>query len=210
MQNKNKENISLIFNYKNSVGSHLMHNKDKSEKNMGVYYVPCMDCDSRYFGETGRSLEVRIGEHKRACRLGTESNMIAKHSWDLDHRINWKESKLIYKESNIGKRRVVEGALIGLFDTFKNNKAFTQEDSITNWLICKSLNIDVSSFSITPSAQALSLSSAQVLGDVASSSNAGTDAVNEESSNDSTIIRTSNEQLPRRSARLAINYQEIT
>ena len=92
-----------------------------------------------YFGETGMSLEVRIEEHKRACRLGSENNMIAKHSWEMDHRINWKDSKIIYKENNVGKRRVVEGAFIGICNTFENNKAFTHEDKMTNLLILKSL-----------------------------------------------------------------------
>ena len=189
-----------------------MHNKGKSESNVGVYYVPCKDCDSKYFGETGRSLKVRIGEHKRACRLGSENNMIAKHSWDNDHRINWEESKIIYKESNIGKRRVVEGALIGLCNTFKNNKAFTQEDSITNWLVCKSVNIKINSFSITPAAQAFSLSPAQVLEVARPISNAGTDAVDEDSAERINNSQAANGQLLRRSARLALtqNRQEVT
>ena len=57
--------------------------------------------------------------------------MIAKHAWDLDHRIDWNNAKMIYRNNNIGQRRVVEGALIGLLDTFENNKAFTKEDHIT-------------------------------------------------------------------------------
>ena len=120
--------------------------------------VPCKDCNSMHFGETGRSLEVRIEEHKRACRIDSENNMIAKHSWEKDHRINWKDSKIIYKESNVGKRRVLEGALIGICHTFKNNNGFTQEDKITNLLILKSIEIDINSFGITPTAGAFSLS----------------------------------------------------
>ena len=50
----------------------------------------------------------------------------------------------------VGKCRVVEGALIHLFENFENNKSFTQEDVIINILICKSAKINLNSLSITP------------------------------------------------------------
>ena len=127
------------------MGSKILNNEGKSKTNIGVYSVPCKDCNSMYFGETGRSLEVRIEEHKRAM-LGSENNMIAKHTWEKDHSINWKDSKIIYQNSNVGKRRIIEGPLIGICNTFKNNKAFTQEDEITNLLILKSNEIDINNF----------------------------------------------------------------
>ena len=40
--------------------------------------------------------------NKRACRLGSEINVIAIHSWEKNQRINWKDSKIIYKESMSG------------------------------------------------------------------------------------------------------------
>lgn len=33
-----------------------------------VYEVPCMDCDSKYIGETGRNLQKRLMEHNAAAR----------------------------------------------------------------------------------------------------------------------------------------------
>ena len=102
--------------------------------------------------------------------------MIAKHSWERDDRINCKDSKIIYNESNVGKRRVAEGALIGFCDTFKNKIAFTQEDKITNLIILKLIRININSFHITPTSKAFSLPPAQALDDVASLPNAGIDA----------------------------------
>ena len=39
-------------------------------------------------------------------------------------------------------RKIVEGALICLNNTFDNNKSSTNEDKYTNLIICKSLGID--------------------------------------------------------------------
>ena len=51
-----------------------------SEKKKGVVYtVPCIDCGKKYVGETGRTLQERIEEHKAAVRKGDERNGIAVH-----------------------------------------------------------------------------------------------------------------------------------
>ena len=112
-----------------------MNNED-----IGVYSIPCKNCNLRYIGESGRGLSIRINEHKSACRRGQENNMVAKHAWEMNHQIDWDNAKVIYKSNSIGKRRVVEGALTGLLNTFDNNKAFTSEDPITNRLIIQSLS----------------------------------------------------------------------
>ena len=39
-----------------------------SKKKGVVYEVPCKDCPSVYIGETGRTLEKRITEHKTAMK----------------------------------------------------------------------------------------------------------------------------------------------
>ena len=141
---------------------------------MGVYSIPCKDCNYRYYGETGRKLSVRLEEHCKDCRLGLQTSMVAKHTLKLGHRINWGSAGIILKENDVGKRRVVEGALIHLLETFENNKSFTQEDVITNILICKSAKINLNSFSIAPTARAFSLSSTQVLADASSSPSSST------------------------------------
>ena len=62
--------------------------------------------------------------------MGQENSAVATHTLSLDHRINFKDSRIIYKEPNVTKRRVVEGALINSLKTFKNNKSFSEEDDI--------------------------------------------------------------------------------
>ena len=45
-----------------------------------VYEVSCKDCLSVYIGETGRTLEKRISEHKTAVKKNDPKNGIAVHS----------------------------------------------------------------------------------------------------------------------------------
>ena len=86
-------------------------------------------------GETGRGLDIRMNEHKRACSMGMENSAVASHSLDLDHRIGFKKSKIIYKDADMSRRRVVEGAVIHCIETFKNNKSFNEEDDILSHFI---------------------------------------------------------------------------
>ena len=170
--------MDIVFKFENTLRKRLVKNKlEKDTHNKGVYIIPCRDCDNLYVGETGRSLSVRLDEHKRACASGQENNAVATHSLSLDHRIYFKNSKIIYKESNVTKRRVVEGALIHSLNTFKNNKSFCEEDDIlSNMISSHVLKSDKAAHTLVVS----SLSHAQALDEVAlqRSPDAGTDAEN--------------------------------
>ena len=63
-------NVNIIFNYNNTVRKMLVHNKtqDNNKKEVGVYEIPCKDCNEKYLGESGRSLETRKDEHKKSLR----------------------------------------------------------------------------------------------------------------------------------------------
>ncbi len=56
--------------------------KDPSHINSraeAVYKIPCAECSASYVGETGRTLECRIKEHKRSVANQDKSNRIAVH-----------------------------------------------------------------------------------------------------------------------------------
>lgn len=108
---------------------------------MGIYCIPCLDCSQCYIGETGRGLDIRLDEHKRSCRLGNQYSAVATHSLELEHRIGFGQSKIIYKCEDRNTRKTVEGALIELNDTFHNNKSATREGSQINLAICHSIGI---------------------------------------------------------------------
>ena len=143
-----------------------------------------------------------------------QNSMVAKHSIDVGHRIDWDNTKLVFHSNHVGKRRVVEGALINLANTFDNNKAFTQEDKFTNLLVCKTARIDLTDFNSTPSAQVSSLSLTQAL-DVEdrslTNSNAGTDADPSSSTiNHPASTTTATTVPPRRSSRIAQRNHQST
>ena len=50
----------------------LTNVKDKDEPNDrqgAVYKIKCCDCQASYIGETGRNLNIRLTEHKRATKM---------------------------------------------------------------------------------------------------------------------------------------------
>ena len=67
-----------------------------------VYRIPCQDCDVSYIGETGRSLQKRLSEHKYAVKNNDRKNGMAVHAWDMDHR-----STQLGCNRSIGDRRTL-------------------------------------------------------------------------------------------------------
>ena len=52
--------------------------QDKPNNRQGaVYKIKCFDCQASHIGETGRNLNMRLTEHKRAMRNGDANNHIA-------------------------------------------------------------------------------------------------------------------------------------
>ena len=96
---------------------------------MGMHLIPCKDCNCRYYGETERKLNVRLEEHCRDCRLGAQTSNGCEAYFGIRSEIDWGNggkggggAGTILKENDVGKCRIVEGALIHLFENFKNNK----------------------------------------------------------------------------------------
>ena len=141
-QTKKEDSINLSFNYNNTLRSRLVRNQVRDNtKDVGVYCIPCLDCDKSYIGESGRGLAIRLEEHKRACRLGNSYSAVATHTLHVGHRIGFSQSAVIYNCQDRNTRRTIEGALISLNDTFENNKSSTKEDKYTNNIICKKAGI---------------------------------------------------------------------
>ena len=70
--------------------------KDKDEPNCrrrAVYKIKCWDCQATYIGETSKTLNVRLAEHKRATRNGDINNHIAEHHLQANLRIDWDSAK---------------------------------------------------------------------------------------------------------------------
>ena len=84
-----------------------MKNKMNMDKVRGVVYRMDCECGHTYFGETGRTMEARMKEHKWAVRCDDVNNGIAVHTNNTRHSIRW-ESAQVVEVQNWSKRRTKE------------------------------------------------------------------------------------------------------
>ena len=108
--------MKICFKSRNTLRELLMKVKAplSMEKRTGVIYeIPCQDYEKVYYiGETGRSLQKRMMEHKAAVRRGDWNNGIAVHAWDEDHRIDWEGANIKEVEQQLWKRKALEAVHI--------------------------------------------------------------------------------------------------
>ena len=79
-----------------------------------VYKIGCL-CGDFYIGQTGRSTNTRIKEHKRACRLAKfESSAVAEHAWQDGHVIEWDQVEIVDTAASTSERLVKEAIHIKL------------------------------------------------------------------------------------------------
>jgi len=83
-----------------------------------------MSCNARHIGETGRSLETRLKEHKASVRLGkSDVSALADHANSQGHDIEWDETIILTKQSHWLKRKLTEAWCIA-----KEKNALTNRD----------------------------------------------------------------------------------
>ena len=89
----------------------LTNVKDRDEPNNrqgAVYKIKCSDCQASYIGETGRNLNTRLTEHKRATRNGDVNNHISDHHRLTNHRIDWDSAECLTYSTNYFQRLTLE------------------------------------------------------------------------------------------------------
>ena len=59
-------------------------------------------------GETGRNLNTRLTEHKRATRNGDLNNNIAEHHLQTNHRIDWDSAECVIYSTDYYQRLTLE------------------------------------------------------------------------------------------------------
>ena len=100
---------------------HLLTNvKDRDEPNNrqgAVYKIKCSDCQASYIGETGRNLNTRLTEHKRATRNGDANNHIAVHHQLTNHNIDWDCAQCVTYSANYFQRLTLESWYTNLEQT---------------------------------------------------------------------------------------------
>ena len=73
-----------------------------------VYEVPCKDYSKIYIGETKRTLNVRLGEHKQVVKRGDLKNGTAVHIHESHHTIDWAGAMVRRNVSGHWQRRTTE------------------------------------------------------------------------------------------------------
>ena len=68
-----------------------------------IQRLPCV-----YIGETGRTLEKRLSEHKAVVKKNDPKNGIAVHAWANQHQVNWEAASAKQEERIYWRRRVLE------------------------------------------------------------------------------------------------------
>ncbi|KAJ4432137.1 hypothetical protein ANN_20753 [Periplaneta americana] len=110
-----KLNIKTIHKPQSKIQSHLRQVKDSQGlRTPGIYKIPC-ECGEVYIGQTGRTIEDRIKEHKRNLRLYyPEKSAVAQHSIEKEHKILFDHTKVINKSSHYWDRTIKEAIEIKL------------------------------------------------------------------------------------------------
>ena len=68
---------------------------DRERANV-VYQVPCANCPATYVGQTGRRLNQRLREHRRAVESGDCANSaLAEHAWGCHHPVDWDHVRVL-------------------------------------------------------------------------------------------------------------------
>ncbi len=91
-----------------------------------VYRINCADCSWSYIGETGRAFITRKKEHMKNVEKHKAGSNIANHAWSFDHKIDFKNCKIIDK-ANYRHRATLESWHTALTTNADNNSKHLPE-----------------------------------------------------------------------------------
>ena len=127
--------INVIFRFRNRLKDILIKNSPRNDVNI-IYKIPCLDCNGMYVGQTSKTLETRIKQHRSYVKNYNNNSAIFKHAFDNDHRINWEESCKIINSNNWLDRNIIESFLIDHNkNTFNISKSLCFSDPILTNLL---------------------------------------------------------------------------
>ena len=101
-----------------------------------IYQIPCIQCQppSSYFGET-IDVNKRQYQHRYAIRNFDTNNAIVKHSELTNHIVPVDNLKVIHKEIDTHKRKLIESVIINNKNNYNIQKCNYNLDKFTNDLL---------------------------------------------------------------------------
>ena len=91
--------IRVSFGPLRTLKQELVHPKDPvpvSERKEVAYSIPCAVCPCTYIGQTGRSLEMCLQEHRRALKKGdVTASAMAEHVFKAGHQVDLSKASVI-------------------------------------------------------------------------------------------------------------------
>ena len=91
--------IQVTFHPFRTLRRELVHPKDPVPINCRkgvVYSIPCAECPRAYIGQTGRSLDHRLQEHRRALKnRDVAASAIAEHVFSCNHKVDLSKASVI-------------------------------------------------------------------------------------------------------------------
>ena len=84
---------------------YIRHTQNHYIQNNLVYKMDCLNCDGTYIEQTKQYLKSRIYEHEYSIRTkNTECTMLANHSTNNQHNVDFSNPKILDKEHNLEKK----------------------------------------------------------------------------------------------------------
>jgi len=109
---KNISFCKLAFSCYNKLSKFIKVHKDvlpSSSRTNVVYRIGCLDCEASYVGQTKRTLNTRVGEHRNHVRRNsTQNSVITDHRLNFRHEFDWDNVKILDEEMNYNKRLISE------------------------------------------------------------------------------------------------------
>ena len=114
--------FKTAFSFPFTIGRSLIQNSPRYEDGV-VYRIPC-GCNKMYIGQTGKTLEKRISQHKYNIARDDPSSAVNIHTKNCNFPINWKDSCKLFSSSNFTERNIIETACISHTKDTNFNSSF--------------------------------------------------------------------------------------
>jgi hypothetical protein len=135
-----KHGVSTHFKPHNTLRNHLVNPKDKTPdmKTCGIiYHLKFADCPQCYVGETARSFEMRLKEHKKTKGPLTA---VGEHLKTLGHHLAEDKTKVLARQDKYWPRKIHESIEIRIEKPQMNRDAGYYLPPVYNHLLSGDLN----------------------------------------------------------------------